>query len=90
MKKLLTVVGAAVAGFAAGILTAPKSGKETRADLKKKASEVKAKAEKTAKQAGAAAKDSFDNVKAGADKVGQTVSKTARAVKTDVEKRFSK
>ena len=36
MKKLLTVVGAAAAGFVAGILTAPKSGKETRKDLKKK------------------------------------------------------
>lgn len=36
MKKALTVLGAAAAGFAAGILTAPKSGKETRADIKKK------------------------------------------------------
>ncbi|MDO5344065.1 MAG: YtxH domain-containing protein [Candidatus Saccharibacteria bacterium] len=90
MKKLLTVLGAAVAGFAAGILTAPKSGKETRAELKQKADHLKQEAGKTAKKASAAAKDSFENVKAGADKVGQTVGKTARAVKTDVEKRFSK
>ena len=39
MKKLLTVIGAAVAGAAAGILMAPKSGKEIREDIKKKAQE---------------------------------------------------
>lgn len=39
MKKLLTVIGVAVAGFTAGILAAPKSGKETRADIKKHATE---------------------------------------------------
>lgn len=35
-----TIIGA-VAGLIAGILTAPKSGKETRADLKVKADELK-------------------------------------------------
>ena len=38
------VLGAAIgaaAGVVAGLLTAPKSGKETRADLKKKARELK-------------------------------------------------
>lgn len=35
-----TLIGA-VAGVVAGILTAPKSGKETRADIKAKASELK-------------------------------------------------
>lgn len=42
-KKI--ALGAAIAGvvgYAAGILTAPKSGKETRADIAKKAGEVKA------------------------------------------------
>lgn len=34
------ILGAAV-GIAAGILTAPKSGKETRQDIKRKAEEVK-------------------------------------------------
>lgn len=41
------IIGAA-AGVVAGILTAPKSGKETRADLKAKADELKSDAEKTA------------------------------------------
>ena len=37
MKKVLAIIGAVAAGFTAGILTAPKSGKETRKDLKAKA-----------------------------------------------------
>lgn len=36
---------AAVAGYVAGILTAPKSGKETRQDIKNKAGEAKTEAE---------------------------------------------
>ncbi len=50
-KKL--AAGAAigvVAGFLAGILTAPKSGKETRADIKKTANNLKREAEKKLKQ----------------------------------------
>ncbi len=39
----------AVAGYVAGILTAPKSGKETRADIKHKAVETYAAAEKQLK-----------------------------------------
>ncbi len=42
------IIGAA-AGLVAGFLTAPKSGKETRADLKAKAEEIKSDAEKKAK-----------------------------------------
>ena len=49
MKKVLAVIGAAAAGFAAGILTAPKSGKETRQDLKNKAGDMKEKAGDVAK-----------------------------------------
>lgn len=46
-------VGAAVAGLAgyvAGVLTAPKSGKETRADIKNTASAAKSEAEKKLKE----------------------------------------
>ncbi|MDO4872158.1 MAG: YtxH domain-containing protein [bacterium] len=39
-------------GAIAGILTAPKSGKETREDLKKKADEIGKNTEKAAKEAG--------------------------------------
>lgn len=41
---------AAVAGYVAGILTAPKSGKETRADIKNTTSESMAEAEKELKK----------------------------------------
>lgn len=54
MSKRKFALGAlfgAVAGVAAGILTAPKSGKETRADLKKKANELKGEAGEKAKEA---------------------------------------
>ena len=40
-KFVLGAVLGAAAGVGAGLLTAPKSGKETRTDLKKKAHELK-------------------------------------------------
>lgn len=46
-------IGSAIAltaGYVAGVLTAPKSGKETRADLKKAASKSAARAEKELKK----------------------------------------
>ena len=86
MKKVLTVLGAAAAGFAAGILTAPKSGKETRADIKKKAGELKTATVKITKKAQAAAKDDAKTVKAGAQKIGDIAAGTARTVKADAEK----
>lgn len=47
------VIGSAIAatvGYLAGVLTAPKSGKETRADIKKAASKSMAQAEKELKK----------------------------------------
>lgn len=88
MKKVLAIIGAAAAGFATGILTAPKSGKETRKDLKKKAAKLKADTEKVAGKATAVAKDSVDSLKVGSRKVGDAVTETAKDVKGNVEKRF--
>ena len=62
MKKVLAIIGAVAAGFTAGILTAPKSGKETRKDLKDKAIKMKADTEKVACKA-TAAKRQFKLVK---------------------------
>lgn len=45
------IIIGAIAGVLAGFLTAPKSGKETREDLKKKANEVKGSAERKLKDA---------------------------------------
>lgn len=51
-KKLgLGIVLGAIGGVVAGILTAPKSGKETREDIKKKAIEAKGSAERKLKEA---------------------------------------
>ena len=88
MKKVLAIIGAAAAGFAAGILTAPKSGKETRKDLKKKAVKLKADTEKVAGKAAEVARDSVDSLKVGSRKVGDAVTETAKDVKGNVEKRF--
>ncbi len=49
-KIALGAVIAAAAGYVAGMLTAPKSGKETRADIKNKANEVYISAEKELKK----------------------------------------
>jgi len=50
-KKLaLGAIIGVVAGFITGILTAPKSGKETRQDIKKTANNVKIEAEKKLKE----------------------------------------
>lgn len=97
MKKFLAIVGAAVAGLAAGILVAPKSGKETREDIKKKAGELKVEAEKRAEQVKTAAKegaekakkvaqDGAESLRAGSKKVGEAVSETARDMKQKAEK----
>lgn len=88
MKKVLAIIGAVAAGFTAGILTAPKSGKETRKDLKDKAIKMKADTEKVACKATTAAKDGLSSLKAGSQKVGDAVAETAKDVKGNVEKRF--
>jgi gas vesicle protein len=46
----LGAVLAAAAGYVAGIMTAPKSGKETRADIKRTAAQGKTEAEKQLKK----------------------------------------
>ena len=53
MSKGKIAIGAvigAVAGLVAGFLTAPKKGKDTRADLKRRAEEIKEDAVKQAKK----------------------------------------
>ena len=72
MKKVLAIIGAAAAGVVAGILVAPKSGKETREDLKNKANDMKDKAQKTA-----------DDVRKKADKLKDESLKKADEVKKD-------
>jgi gas vesicle protein len=67
MGKLFKLIGLAAGGFLAGILMAPKSGKETRADLKVKAEEAKKKAMKKADELKDVADDSKRSLKKSAD-----------------------
>ncbi len=75
------VVGAA-AGLVAGILTAPKSGKETRADIKAKATEVKGKAVNKVNQVKGKAANVTEDVK---EKAVDLKARTERAVDGAVE-----
>lgn len=70
MGKAMVVVLAALGGIAAGILMAPKSGKETREDLKNKAKEYSGKA-----------KAGMEEVKKGAAVVGGELAEGADAMK---------
>lgn len=63
-KVILGTALAAAAGYVAGILTAPKSGKETRQDIKDKAVETYAAAEKKLKQLHTELSDVLDQVNA--------------------------
>jgi gas vesicle protein len=69
--KRLAVGGAiaAVAGYIAGLLTAPKSGKETRGDIKKTAGESAAQAEKELKKLNTELGKSIDEARIKGDKL---------------------
>jgi gas vesicle protein len=79
-KVLLgTIIGVA-AGFVAGVLTAPKSGKETRAELKKKAEDKKAEAIAKGKEVRHKAGDVAEDVVTKAEKVtGEAADKVVSA-----------
>jgi len=66
-KLAMGALFGAVAGVAAGILTAPKSGKETRADLKKKANETKEIASRQTKEARAKASTAANEARGRAE-----------------------
>lgn len=61
---------AAAAGYIAGILTAPKSGKETRDDIKQAAGETYAKAEVELKKLNRQLMDVIEEARDRADKLG--------------------
>lgn len=59
---------AAAAGYVAGILTAPKSGRETRQDIKDTTAKAISEAEKQLKKLHTELNDLLEQVKSGADK----------------------
>lgn len=70
MTKLIKIALATAAGFVAGILVAPKSGKETRQDIKDKAAEAKHVAAEKAEQVKSAIHDGAESLKEGSKHMG--------------------
>jgi gas vesicle protein len=68
-KFALGAVFAAAAGYVAGILTAPKSGKETRTDIKNATIKARQEAEKKLKQLHSELDQLIEKAKAGAKKL---------------------
>jgi len=86
MKARITIgalIGAA-AGIIAGFLTAPKSGRETRADIKAKAEELKNQASETADIAKNKVSDVADDVKTKAVDYKVRGEKAVRDAKRDL------
>lgn len=76
VKKIaLGGVFAAVAGYVAGLLTAPKSGKETREDIKETATKTVSEAEKELKKLHTELGKIIDEAKGRGDKVGDKTQK---------------
>lgn len=78
-----TVIGAA-AGVVAGMLTAPKSGEETRADLKAKAVELKEEAARRAGSLRAETKDTVERVEDKAENAANEGERIAASAKKDI------
>jgi gas vesicle protein len=76
----------AVAGFAAGILTAQKSGKETRADIKNKAMEVKDEAVVNGKYAKLKTEETIEDIQDSLDELKVRAKRAAKAAKTELKK----
>jgi len=82
-KFALGAVFGAVAGFVSGILLAPKSGKETREDLKKATEDTKESVVEKAEQARAVAEKKAKEAKVWGEEVVADVTEKA----TDLKKR---
>ena len=82
MKKLLGLVAAAGVGYVVGLLFAPKSGKETRSDIKSKLDNLK----ETTSEKVDNAKDIYDEsvakVKKGAGEIGEEMTIIAQEAQT--------
>jgi len=85
IKKSKIAIGTAVAaaaGYVTGVLTAPKSGKQTRKDISKKASKTKTEGEKQLKSLYS---DLTDQVSKGEKKINSSKSKVDKKFKDSVD-----
>lgn len=81
MTNPVKILLAAAAGFAAGILLAPKSGRETRQDIMDKANDARDYAGKKADQVKKAAHEGAKTLKQSADKAGEELSGMAKSAR---------
>lgn len=79
------LIAAAAIGFAAGILLAPKSGKDTREDLKHKALDAKDFAEDKVEYAKGLASDTTNAVKKGVNEVGDEARGMLKSVRRSAD-----
>jgi gas vesicle protein len=80
-----TVFGA-IAGFAAGILTAQKSGKETRKDIANQAVKVKDEAVVNGKYAKIKTEETIEDIQDTLDELKVRTKKAAKAAKEEFKK----
>lgn len=86
MSKGINILFAAAAGFIGGILLAPKSGAETRKDLKHKADDANRVASEKAGQIKGAVKDGIQTVRTGAKDAGEELSDFANSAKASASR----
>lgn len=72
-RNAIKVLAAAAVGFAAGLLLAPKSGEETRKDIKRKSLEAKDYANDQATRVKGAVTSGYNTVREGAMEIGDEV-----------------
>lgn len=85
MSRMMKVILAAVGGFAAGVLLAPKSGAETRKDIHKQVKKAQKIAETKAGQAKSAAHDGAKIAKVGAKDVETEVAAFGASAKATAQ-----
>lgn len=85
-KFALGALFGAAAGVVTGFLTAPKSGKETRADLKKKADDAKDTTTKKADEVKAKTGEAVTKAKTEADKLKKRTVNAAQGAKDGFNK----
>lgn len=78
MKKVLGFVAAAAAGYVAGVLMAPKSGEETRRELRVKKAELQQKAAAKSEQVKEVLDESTQTVKKGVGAIGDEASRYSK------------
>ena len=85
MSKAVKLLAVAAIGFAAGVLLAPKSGKQTRDDLKRKMFDAKDFASDKAEQVKGAVVEGYNTVRSSAEEIGADVAEFAGQAESSLD-----